>query len=410
MQLTASKPVIIPEVFAIERFLCASAARGAAADDSFTPVHSDFVLNSKSILPRGSFLVSRQIVMRVISLCVALALFGGVVSAADSPAAEIRNIHWKYIRYPAFLVPGETEQRMEVMVSCGESSGAAKPQHLRFDIRWTGPPRAKPPSALADSKNIAVRLHLPEATVESKALEADSVWEEVGNAMSATYSRIYTFPWARNRLDEAWIELRLPNQTFWVEIPYGFVRNPADALPPAESERGVPQLAPAMKDLAKSDQVVPWAQVEYELGEIPNHWKLFANIANPFRAAAEVTLYHDPGDNRHVLTLDEPRTAIALQSADGEISEGEKVASRYANARLGRVDIFRFGGGGENGREWGTLMIQVDDKRYGFTVPSSLFKYVHGRSDPDDKQQRLPLTRPPLQSELFHLLLRATEM
>ncbi len=349
--------------------------------------------------------------MRVLSLCVALTSLGGLVSAADSPPAEIRNVHWKYIRYPQFLVPGETEQKMEVMVRCGENQ--TKPEYLRFDVLWTGPPRAKPPSALADPKNIVVRLHLPDATVESKTFEPGQYWEEVGNAMSATYSRIYTFPWARNRLDEAWVELRLPSQTFWVEIPYGFARNPTDPLPPPESERGVPQSAAAMKDLAKSDRLVPWSQVEYQLGEIPSYWKLMANIANPFYAAAEVTLYQDPDENRHVLKFDQPRTAIALKTANGEISEGVKVASRYANARLGRIDTFRFGGGDEKGREWGTVMVKVDEKSFGFVVPSSLFKHVHGTSrgtnDPYNKQ-RLPLAPQPSQPELFHLLLRSTEI
>src|SRR5438309_11843324 len=106
--------------------------------------------------------------MRVLSLCVALTLLGGLVSAADSPPAQIRDIHWKYIRYPQFLVPGETEKKMEVMVSCGENQDTPKPQYLRFDIIWKGPPRAQPPSALADRKKIVVRLHLPDATVESK--------------------------------------------------------------------------------------------------------------------------------------------------------------------------------------------------------------------------------------------------
>src|SRR5438477_11343799 len=70
--------------------------------------------------------------------------------------------------------------------------------------------------------------------------------------------------------------------------------------------------------LAKSDRLVPWSQVEYQLGEIPNYWKLLTNIA---RAAAEVTLYQDPDENRHVLKFDQPRTAIALKTADSQISE-----------------------------------------------------------------------------------------
>ena len=53
-----------------------------------------------------------------------------------------------------------------------------------------------------------------------------------------TYSLHYVFPWQRNRFDEAWIELALPHDKFWIEIPYGFTRNPSDPLAESEADRG----------------------------------------------------------------------------------------------------------------------------------------------------------------------------
>ena len=294
---------------------------------------------------------------------------------------------------------------MQFVIASGGIGGvSAEPNQFRFDILWAGPPGAETPRALAEPEKIIVRLHLPDAVVEPNK-DKISGWPQVANTMGTTFSRPYVFPWGRNRLDEAWIEVRLPTQTYWAELPYGFVCNPANPVPPAESNRGAPVLAEKMKDLPKSDRLVPWLQVEYDLGEIQNHWRLTANLANPSRAGVEVKLFQEPDKQMTPWQLDAPETGVSIKTSDGANSDGIKVASRRQGS-LERYDTFTIGanGGGDNTREWGTVIISVDNKRYGFTVPSSLFKNGHGMSDPTHKQLLSEI--PDLwKEELFQVLL-----
>jgi len=52
-----------------------------------------------------------------------------------------------------------------------------------------------------------------------------------------------------------------------------------------------------------------------------------------------------------------------------------------------RSDAFHFNRyPSEKGRGWGTAVVSVDDKTYEFSIPSSLFKYVHGITDPHNKK------------------------
>ena len=61
-----------------------------------------------------------------------------------------------------------------------------------------------------------------------------------------------------------------------------------------------------------------------------------------------------------------------------------------------RTDDYRLGmGTGEDqGRLWGKVIVKMDDESYECVVPSSMFKYVHGVADPDNRQ-RLPRPEPP---------------
>jgi hypothetical protein len=51
-------------------------------------------------------------------------------------------------------------------------------------------------------------------------------------------------------MEEAWVELVLSGQTYWIELPYGFTRNPADPLP-SDARRGKPVFPPTMKTLGE---------------------------------------------------------------------------------------------------------------------------------------------------------------
>jgi hypothetical protein len=343
--------------------------------------------------------------MRLLLLCLTTLVFAASVRAADPPKIEIRNVYWQRIDYPRFLIPGESDKKMEVMVRSGASGERYDRSELQLYVTWTGPLAGPTPAALAHPERVTARLHLPEEVIPPRAVPFKE-WAGAGSNSGCTWSRLFVFPWARNRLDEGWIELNVGNdQRYWLEIPYGFVRNPTDPAPSRETNRGMPQIAPAMKEMAETDRIVPWSQVEFQLGDIPDHYKLMVNLANPFRPAAEVRLYNDPGER--ALTLDSPRTGISFVLPDGEEVEGAKIAVRHDNPSLERVDTFRLGcgNGSDNEREWATAVAIVDGRRYGFGIPSSLYKYVHGSADHSNKQ-RLPMTRDVFGPEIFHLLLR----
>lgn len=341
--------------------------------------------------------------MRPILVYLATVALAASLYAADPPKTEIRNVCWQRITYPRFVIPGEADKKMEVFIrsgSSGEKSGRAE---LQLYVIWSGPVAGPTPAALADPKKITARLHLPDEVIPPREVPFQE-WAGAGSNDWCTWSRIFVFPWSRNRLDEGWIELNIRNdQRYWIEIPYGFVRKPTDPAPPRETNRGEPQSAAAMKDMPETDRIVPWSQVEYQLGDIPNHYKLMVNLANPFRPAAEVRIYND----ERSWTLDSPRTGISFVLPDGEEVEGAKIAIRHDNPSLERVDTFRLGcgNGSDNEREWATAVAIVDGKRYGFGIPSSLYKYVHGSADHYNKQ-RVPMTRDVFGPEIFHLLLR----
>ena len=128
----------------------------------------------------------------------------------------------------------------------------------------------------------------------SGATDRVQSWEGMGNSLGTTYGLFFYFPRNTNQLEEGWIELRLPAQTFWIELPYGFTRNPTEPLLP-DPEHGIPVLPPAMTKLPAKDLLVPWLFVDYDLGGSPHRWHVTMRMSNPFTARAEVVLHREQG-------------------------------------------------------------------------------------------------------------------
>jgi hypothetical protein len=133
--------------------------------------------------------------------------------------------------------------------------------------------------------------------------------------------------------------------------------------------------------MGETDLILPWLHVHYDLGKIQNHWRLSVNLSNPFDAEAEVILYH-----KHSLDLHSPRTTIEIQQPGGRALRSAYWSIRELEGSMGRCDSFRFGmNPAGDQRCWGTAIVKIDDKSYEWPVPSSLFKYIHGTSDPDHR-------------------------
>ncbi len=83
----------------------------------------------------------------------------------------------------------------------------------------------------------------------------------------------FLFRVGSNALEEAWIELKIAKQRFWLEVPYGFTQT-ASNISTRPVFNGPPKFAPAMKDRAPEDLLLAWREARYDLGTIQNGWHL----------------------------------------------------------------------------------------------------------------------------------------
>jgi hypothetical protein len=142
---------------------------------------------------------------------------------------------------------------------------------------------------------------------------------------------------------------------------------------------------------------VPWLHVDYDLGKIQNDWRLSLKLANPFDARGEAILYREDsqvGKSMFLWKLDTPKTAMEIKMAGGRVLAAHGMGIRLHEDGMRRSDDYSFNRYPypEEGRDWGQVVIKVDDKTHECTVPSSLFKYVHGVTD-GGNAKRLPRTR-----------------
>src|ERR1019366_1093804 len=143
------------------------------------------------------------------------------------------------------------------------------PPGFRLDIRNIKP-------ASFDMNSFSARMYrangeivIPTAVGNSFLTPHIHNEDSISNA-ATTEDVLVCFPWGTNALEESWIKVSMGAEHYWLEIPYGFDRNPKDPLPPSVPE-GRPKFAAAMKDLTSHDHVLHWQSVKYNLGEIQNH-------------------------------------------------------------------------------------------------------------------------------------------
>jgi hypothetical protein len=315
--------------------------------------------------------------------CVALVL--GVSSLLAESAI------WNQIMYPPLTTLGTRNGRMSVIVESGGSMGGKR--QLQFLLLWDTDSYSGLPEPIAKPSDIVVKLHTGDGKVTLP--ESPRGWTG-GGSRGMTYNLDYTFPWSRNALDEAWIELHVAGQTYWLELPYGFIRNPADPEP-TDADRSYPEFPPAMKNLTDKDILVPWLHVDYDLSEPQNHWRFSLRLSNPGDARAEIILYRDStpaGRSRYPWKLEAPVTSMQIEWPGSTIT-GRKITIHLREDDVSRSDIFKFNrdGSSEKGRGWGTVQIKVDDDSYSLRVPSSLFKCAHGVTD-SGNAHRMEIPRP----------------
>ena len=297
--------------------------------------------------------------------------------ALQAPEDVIQH-KWNWISYPSIPAPAFGKDQV-IRVSVKPSGNPKKPA-LRFDFRWVGPTKPPPP---VKAKNLNLRLHYPDGKIVEPGEGQKKDWEGgFGDLDYLEYLLIYTFPWGSNRLEEAWFELRIEDRTYWIEVPYGFTRNPADPKPPDRLEMKEPHFAPAMKKLGEKDHLVAWNEVMYQLkqfGKTKRHLTVYQ--ANPFDSETRLHLISN-------VDLHEPRTSVQIQQDYPHKLTGRCVKLEMDdNYSVGaRIDTFKFNRNTDKGRDWGKLHVTVGEEKVSVTMPSSLFRYVHGVTDPYHKK------------------------
>jgi hypothetical protein len=226
---------------------------------------------------------------------------------------------------------------------------------------------------------VSVRLHRPDGQIVGY-LPDKSVADSpvgIGNGLGNTWSLIFCFPWSTNSLEEAWIEVSLGKERCWLEVPYGFNDDPLNPL--ARSiVGGRPRLAPAMAKLGDGDHLVHWWMVHYDLGQIPNGWRLSLNqSATPYGGDSDVELYKEFGSR---WSTNSPHVGFRLLNSGGSVAKGVAGfrGQRIHEDSMRRTDSFTALPPEETIREWGQIEISVDDKKYAVSVPSSLYEAGHG--------------------------------
>jgi hypothetical protein len=312
---------------------------------------------------------------RLTFLCFALILHSASIGlfAGKSPTANGSakgTVHnWEYITYPLVISEGKASPSFMI--------GYADKKHgLRLDINSDN-------SKLFETNAISAQLY--RSGGDAVDLKTNSLKHPIGigNLGAVNYDAMAFFPWGTNTLGESWMKVSVGDDRYWLEIPYGFDRNPQDQLPPS-MPRGRPQFASAMKHLTDHDHVVPWLNVHYDLGEIQNHWRLDLIQSNPGDGEAEVILYREDsavGKSMYLWDLHTPRTTLRILDADGNVNGGFCVSIRLHGDGMRRSDKFLLNRCGfEDQRAWGQLEISVDNKSYRITLPTSLYHYQHGHA------------------------------
>ena len=315
-------------------------------------------------------------------IIVALAALLGLGATASGQSAPRTAAKWEYISYPRMEIPTAKGETCTVLVGFGD----IKPD-LRFDVLWSGRDSVKPPDAIMKPDRTSVRLHLPDGTIVEPKNKQEGSPPASGGAGGVTVSRMFFFPWGPNKLDEAWFEFRIDNRTYWIELPYGFSRDPSAPLAPAEPNAAPPALAPAMKKIPPEDRIVPWTKIDYDLGPIQNGWRLSFELSNPSDPQCMVTLYSEKMFREgKQWELDKPKTsAKVIEDGGGEV-RARQIGARVPDP-FRRVDEYSFFRWPNEGRDWGTLTITVDGKPKTAVIPSSLFKYLHGVAEPSHPQR-----------------------
>jgi hypothetical protein len=308
-----------------------------------------------------------------------VAIFLGVLLIVASATPAFAQPDAWGVSYPEIRISAP-EGDIPLGVSVSPNGGG-----LALGLTWSdGRPARGLPKSIADPAKILIRLHVGDETVV--APPGPPVWVGISKSGYDSYFLISVFPWQRNALDEAWFQVTAGGVTHWIEIPYGLARNPFD--PQADGVlRGYPRLPKAMANLDDRNTIVPWLHAEYQIGEIHDGARLWLQLIHSNRQRIVTMIHRDMPDRGHYAwTMERPIVSATIELSRGRSFPGLPSARKLHTDGV-RDDEFTFTGDGSPEREWGTIAVRVDDRAYSVRVPSSLFKRLHGLTNPGNARR-----------------------
>ncbi len=153
-------------------------------------------------------------------------------SSSQNDETRIAGHNWDSISYPD-LPPSPPGLQKPALSIRRHDDGLVL--HLEYSIPA---PEDGRENGLPSEDKIAARLHTGSGKITESIPDEQNGTPGLGYMNFITYPYSFRIPWGPNVMEEAWIELRLPDQLYWIEVPYGFTRNPANQLTPDEEKHG----------------------------------------------------------------------------------------------------------------------------------------------------------------------------
>jgi len=270
---------------------------------------------------------------------------------------------WRSISYPK-LATEFASGTTAPTIRCSENG-----IQLSLAFSWSDEDAKKETFKRPNGSEIKLRMHYTDKKIVKPG---DSTFDgellTFGRRGYSSGSFSCTFPWSQNAMLEGWLQVSTGDTEYWLEIPYGFTRDPKlEKLPVAKT--GPPNLPLALKPFPEQSYIVNWKHVNYDIGEIQNGWRLSDDSA--------------VGKSMFLWDIHEPKTKLSIEHENGFNLTSRIMSLRLHDDGMRRSDSFEFNRnpGNDNLRDWGTMVIEVGDKKWKTTMPSSLFRYVHGRAD-----------------------------
>jgi hypothetical protein len=344
-------------------------ARKATSDQNVLAT-AIFFTDKIASLTKQAFVHSASIKRIFTSLGLLLAgafshvLMGGTVGSVPQP--NLAHI-WNYLTFSSVLADRTTCPTF-VIGHDRDRNG------IRLSIINTDATGLFEPNDVFETNVISARLFEENGRiVEPTTLGKRSLNDRIG--VNGTMQVITYFPWGINSLQECWIDVSVGAEQYWLELPYGFYRNPSAPLPPS-IPGGAPRPISAVKASTPHDHLIHWQNANYNLGQTRNGLQLSLVQSNPVDTKSEIVLTKENASGSW--NLNSPKTTVRIRSADKSVNNGRCVSLHFNDTDTERTETFSFGRSGSTIRSWGQIEITVDDKNYSLVVPSSLYEYGHG--------------------------------